>query len=61
MPWFFVVLNVTVSHIFPENFIEIPQFFQKIRRFSPSILAIFMNFSEFLTCPYYKKTNDVKI
>ena len=23
-PWFFVTFNIIISHIFPENFIEIP-------------------------------------
>ena len=29
-PWFFVTFNIIISHIFPENFIEIPQVVQKI-------------------------------
>ena len=29
-PWFFVTFNITVGHIFPENFIEVPQVVQKI-------------------------------
>ena len=29
-PWFFVTFNIIIRHIFPENFIEIPQFVQKI-------------------------------
>ena len=28
-PWFFVTFNIIISHIFPENFIEIPQVVQK--------------------------------
>ena len=28
-PWFFVTFNIIISHIFPENFIEFPQVFQK--------------------------------
>ena len=24
--WYFVTYNIIISHIFPENFIEIPQF-----------------------------------
>ena len=28
--WFFVTVNIIVIHIFPENFIEIPQVVQKI-------------------------------
>ena len=50
-----------ISHIFSNNFIEIPQLVQKIWRFFSSILAIFINFSDFLTLPCYKKTNDVSI
>ena len=29
-PWFFVTFNIIISHIFSENFIEIPQVVQKI-------------------------------
>ena len=29
-PWFFVTLIIIISHIFPENFIEITQVVQKI-------------------------------
>ena len=29
-PWFFVTFNIIISHIFLENFIEIPVFVQKI-------------------------------
>ena len=29
-PWFFVIFNIMTVHIFPENFIETPQVFQKI-------------------------------
>ena len=44
--------NGPVSHIFPENvIIKIPQVVQKIWRFSPSILALFIYF--------YKETNGV--
>ena len=28
-PWFFVNLNIIISHIFPDNFIVIPQVVQK--------------------------------
>ena len=62
--WFFVTLNVIWSHIFPENFIAIPQVVQKIWRLSLSILAIFNNFHQFLdflTFPCYKETNDVSL
>ena len=41
-PWFFVIFNIIMGHIFPENSIEIPQVFQKIWRISLSILAIFI-------------------
>ena len=59
-PWFFVSFNI-ISHIFPENFIEFPQVIQKIWRFSPSILTIFINFEDFLTYPCHKETNEVSI
>ena len=29
-PWCFVTFNIIISYVFPENFIEIPQVFQKI-------------------------------
>ena len=38
---------IILKHIFPENFIEFPQFVQKIWRNSLSILAIFINFHQF--------------
>ena len=43
--WFFVTFNIIIGYIFPENFIEIPQVVQKIWRFSPSMLTVFINFS----------------
>ena len=63
-PWFFVTFNITISHIFSENFIEVPLVAQKIRRFSPSILTIFtifIDFSDILTFPCYKETNEASI
>ena len=44
-PWFLWLLKLW--HIFPENFIEIPQVIQKIWRFSLSILTNFINFLNF--------------
>ena len=44
---FFEAFNIIKSHIFPENFIEISQVVQKIRRLSLSILVIFINFHPF--------------
>ena len=29
-PWFFVTFNIIIRHVFPENFIEIPQEVQKL-------------------------------
>ena len=43
-PWFSVTFNFIISHIFPENFIEVPQVIQNICRNSLSILAIFIDF-----------------
>ena len=60
-PWFFVTFNIIISHIFPENFIEIPLVAQKIWRFFPSILTIFIDFLDFLTNPCYKETKDDSI
>ena len=53
--------NGPASHIFPENvIIKILQVVQQIRRFSPSILALFIYFSDFFTFPYYKERNGVR-
>ena len=45
--WFFVTFNIISRHIFPENFIELPQVVQKIWRNSLSIVANFHQFSSF--------------
>ena len=45
--WFFVNFNISISHIFSENFIEIADVVHKIWRFSPLGLTIFINFSIF--------------
>ena len=60
-PWLFVAFKIVISHIFPENFIEILQDVQNIWRFYPSTLFIFIHFSDFLTFPCYKETDDVCI
>ena len=60
-PCFFVTLNIIISHVFPENFIEIPQVVQKIWIFSPSILTVFIDFSDFSHFVVVKKTNAVNI
>ena len=39
---FFVIFNIMIGHIFPENFIETPQVFQMIWRIFLSVLAIFI-------------------
>ena len=56
---FFYYFNIIISHVCLENVIKIPQVAQKIWRFSPSILTIFINFLDFLKFPYYKETNGV--
>ena len=45
--WFFVTFNIIISHIIPENFIEIPQVVQKIWRLSLTKLASFIDFYQF--------------
>ena len=45
--WFFVTFNIMISHIIPENFIEIPLVVQKIWRLSLTKLASFINFYQF--------------
>ena len=52
---FLVTFNITLSYIFPENFIEIYQVSQNICIFASSILTIFINLLDF------KKANDVSI
>ena len=62
--WFLVTFNIIIIHIFPENFIEIPQFVEKFWRIYLSILAIFINFHQFyrfFTFPCYKEPNDVSL
>ena len=55
-------VNIIMSYVFPENFIETPQVVQKIRRFSSSIAStILIHFSDFLTFPCYKETNDLRM
>ena len=56
-----MTFNVIIKHIFPENFIDIPHVIQKICRIFLSILAIVIDFSDFLTFPCYKETNDVSL
>ena len=46
-PLFFVTFNVIISHIFPENFIEILQIVQNLWIISLSILTIFVDFHRF--------------
>ena len=60
-PTFFVTFNTIASHNFPENFIEIPQVVQKIWRFYPSTLTIFVDFSDFLTFLCWKEPNDISV
>ena len=57
-PGYFVTFSIIISHIFPENFIVIPQVVQKMWTFS---LTISTHFSDFLTFPCYKETKDVSI
>ena len=61
-PCFFVTFNLIISHIFPENFIDNngPED-MKIFIFDVKVLAILVNFSDFLAFWCYKETNDVSI
>ena len=45
-PCFFVTFSI-IRHIFPENFIGIPQFIRRMWRIYLSIFAIFINFPRF--------------
>ena len=53
-PWFFVTFNITISCIFLENFIEIPQVVQKSWKLFLSSYFHFQ-FLEFLTFASCKK------
>ena len=58
--YYYFNFNIIISQIFPENvIIKISQVVRKIWKFSPSILTLFIYFSDFLTFPYYKETNGV--
>ena len=46
-PSFFVTFNIIISHIFHENFMEIPKVIHKLGRIYLSILAIFIDFHQF--------------
>ena len=58
---FLVTINIIISYIFPENFIEIYQVSQKIWVFISLILIIFVNILDIFTFTCYKATNDVSI
>ena len=58
---FFVTFNIIISHIFPENFIKNPHIVQRIWRFFPPILTIFIAFLDSFMFPCYKETNDHSI
>ena len=60
-PWLLLTFNIIVGHIFPENFIIIPEIVQKIWNFSSSILTFFISFLDFLSFPCCKETNDISI
>ena len=45
-PCFIVTCSIIISHIFPQNLIEISQVVQKIQRICLSILAIFISFHQ---------------
>ena len=58
-PCVFVTFNNIHKAHLSWKFIEIPYVVPKIWRFSPSRLTIFIDFSDFLTFPCCKETNDV--
>ena len=49
-----MTFNIIISHIFPKNFIEIPQVVQKILRFSLSILT-FSSIFQFFDISLYQR------
>ena len=58
---FFVTFDIIISHIFPEDFMEISKIIQNIRRFSYSQLTIFINFFYFLAFSSCKETNGISL
>ena len=44
---FWVIFNIIISYIFPENFIEMQQVVQNLSKFPSAILAIFAQFFGF--------------
>ena len=50
---FFVTFNIFIRHIFPENWIEIPQVVRRIWKFSSTILANFITFFFFFWTFWY--------
>ena len=52
---FFVTFNIIIRHIFPENFIEIPQVVQKIWRISLSAKLFFNKAAALRSVPLIKK------
>ena len=52
--FFLMTFNIIISHIFPKNFIEIPQVVQKILRFSLSILT-FSSIFQFFDISLYQR------
>ena len=57
--WCLATFNISLSHIFPENFIKIPQVVQTVWRFTLSSNNYFNRFFDFLTFPCSKETKDV--
>ena len=56
-----LILKLFLSSINPFKGGTLWKFHWSFSRFSPSILTIFINFSDFLTLPCYKETNDFSI
>ena len=52
---FFVTFNIIIRHVFPENFIEIPQVVQKIWRISLSAKSFFNKVAALRSAPLLKK------
>ena len=57
---FFVTFNTIISHIIPENFVEIPWTIQEIWRFSSNfqILWHLLNAKKLMAAPYYRWCQD---
>ena len=59
-PWFLLTFNMIISHIFPKNFIEIPQVVQKIWKLFLSVLnSAWLNSKYCLSSNIWESSKDI--